>query len=114
MSSHIGVTDDPVLIAAPIGGFAHESKKSMPVEVVEEKNNLGVTVYADQRGHIKGEVTVKGVGEAAFATVTAGTITVGTVKVIKAKKTKELGKRAMFEYTGRILQNGVYTEPEEP
>lgn len=110
MPAHIGVNNDPALITPPVGGFAHESKKSLPVQIVTEKNNLGVTVFADPRGHIVGEVTVKGVGEASFAAVTSGSITVGTVKIIKAKKSKELGKRAQWEYTGRLLQNGVYTE----
>lgn len=113
MGAHIGVSNTPALIAPPSGGFAHESTKDSSVEVVNTKNNLGVTVYMDQRGHKKSQVTVKGVGVASFAIVTAGSFAPDTVKVLSSKGMHELGKRAEFEYSGVMYENGVYFEEED-
>lgn len=107
MASHVGVLSP--LIAAPSGGHVHESTAETSVEIVTTKNGSGVTVFADPRGHKKKVCTVKGVGVASFAIVTAGAITVDTLKVLSSKGMHELGKRAEFEYSGVIYSNGVYT-----
>lgn len=106
MASHFGVTTPA--IAAPAGGHVHEESIDEKCEIVTTPNNLGVTVFADFRGHKKADVSVKGVGSPNFALVTAGSITAGTLKVMSAKLVNELGKRIGFEYTGIKYINGVY------
>jgi len=106
MASHFGVTS-PV-IAAPSGGHVHEESISTKCEIVTTPNNLGVTVFADFRGHKKADISVKGVGSPSFATVTAGEIAAATLKVMSAKLINDLGKRIGFEYTAVKYTNGVY------
>jgi hypothetical protein len=106
MASHFGVTTPA--IAAPSGGHVHEESISDKCEIVTTPNSLGVTVFADFRGHKKADVSVKGVGSPNFALVVAGDIVAGTLKIMTAKLTNELGKRKMFEYTGLKYTNGVY------
>lgn len=107
MAAHIGVTNDPALIAPPAGGYAHESTTDTTCEVVQTKDNQGVTVFLDKRNHTKSTVTVKGTGVASFAIVTSGKINVGALKVSSAKGSHELGKRAEFEYSGVLYENGA-------
>lgn len=107
MPSHFGVTT-PV-IAAPTGGHVHEEVIDDKCEIVTTPNNLGVTVFADFRGHKKEDISVKGVGSVNFALVVAGTISPGTIKIMSAKLGNELGKRKTFEYGAIRYVNGVYT-----
>lgn len=105
MSSHIGVIGLPAGITLPVGAYAHTETKANKRKTVKTPNNLGVTTYFDQMPYNEGAVDVKGTGAADLTLVVAGRKTAGTLQVLKAKTTHDLGKRPEFDYSARVLTN---------
>lgn len=105
MASHIGVTGLPAGITLPSGAYAHSNSKQSKRKIVKTPNNLGVTVYLDQMPYTEEAIDVKGTGAADLTLVVAGNKAAGTLQVLKAKTTHELGKRPEFEYSARRFSN---------
>ena len=104
MPAQIGITSSFGL-AAPQGGYAHETSRKSSVEVVTTKNDQGVTVFADPKPFTKREITMKGVGAANFGLVAAGSFGAGELKIISAKGMEENEKRPEFEYHAELYEN---------
>jgi hypothetical protein len=104
MASHIGVNDLHG-ISVPEGGYAHESsiKKARPI--VETKDDQGVTRFMDQMPHEEQTISVKGTGDADLSIVAAGNVAAGSIQIISATASHELGKRPEFEIEARKFVN---------
>lgn len=78
---------------------------SSKLDLVPENNDQGVTIYADAKIAVRGDVKIEGVGTADFSIVAAGAIAVDVISVVGAKKIESNEKRPRFEYTGVLWTN---------
>jgi hypothetical protein len=106
MPAHIGI-QSTLGLTAPEGGYAHETSAENSAEVVTNKNDQGVTVFADPKPYTKRTVSMKGVGAANFALVASGGFQPGELKILSAKGMEENEKRAEFEYSGVLYLNAA-------
>ncbi len=106
MPAHIGI-QATFGLAAPQGGYAHETTAEDSAEIVTTKNDQGVTVFADPKPFTKRSVSMKGVGIADFALVASGGFAPGELKILSAKGMEENEKRAEFDYSGVLYTNAA-------
>jgi hypothetical protein len=104
MPAHIGAIDN-FGIAAPSGGYVHETSRESSVEIDPVKNNLGVTVVADPKQLITRKITAKGQGDPVLANVIVGAFAVDVVKIISMKRTESNDKRPEFEISAVAYSN---------
>jgi len=104
MPAHIGALDS-FGVAAPTGGYVHETSRESSVEIDSVKDNLGVTVVADPKPLITRKVTLKGQGDAVLTNVIAGAFAVDALKIVSAKRTESNDKRPEFEISAVAYSN---------
>lgn len=109
MADHLGVTNLFGLTAPSVGHVSASEKKSN-IGVATVRNASGVTVIAKAKQLIKDAITLRGKGDAEFANVTAGAITKGTPKIVRAKQSETNDDFPDFEIEAVNYSNR--TEPE--
>ena len=92
-------------LSVPEGGYVQESSSDSSVDVATIRNNLGVTVKAVPKPLVTKTVTIKGKGDAALASVAAGSFTAGTLRVTSAKQAESNDDFPDFEITGTAYSN---------
>ena len=104
MPAHIGAINS-FGVAAPTGGYLHETSRESSVEIDSVKNNLGVTVVADAKPLVTRKITAKGQGDPVLASVAAGAFAADAVKIVSAKRTESNDKRPEFEISAVAYGN---------
>ena len=104
MPAHIGAINN-LGVAAPSGGYLHETSRESSVEIDSVKDNLGVTVVADAKPLITRKITAMGQGDPVLTNVIAGAFAVDVVKIISMKRTESNDKRPEFEISAVAYSN---------
>lgn len=104
MPAHIGAINGFGL-AAPAGGYVHETSRESSVEIDSVKDNLGVTVVADPKPLVSRKITSRGQGDPVLASVVAGAFAADAVKIISVKRTESNDKRPEFEISAVAYSN---------
>ena len=104
MPAHIGALNNFGL-AAPAGGFVHETSRDGSVEIDTVKDANGITVLADPKPLVTKKISMKGQGDAGLAAVAAGAFAINVLKVISAKRSESNDKRPEFELSAVAYSN---------
>ena len=104
MPAHIGALNNFDL-AAPAGGFVHETSRDGSVEIDTVKDSNGITVVADAKPLVTKKISMKGQGDAGLAAVAAGAFAINVLKVISAKRSESNDKRPEFELSAVAYSN---------
>jgi hypothetical protein len=100
MAAFIGVVSTFGL-TTPAGGYTQESEQEETRETVTVRDETGTTVVALPKLKREFTVSIKGKGDPAIASVTAGAFSADTVKVISAKGSESSEEFPDFEITGK-------------
>lgn len=98
MATHLGVTNITDL-TAPAVGHIQSAEKTQDSEIVQLRNEFGVTVKAVSKKMNSEVHTITGKGDAELAAVTAGEFTAGVAKIVSAKQTENQDDFPDFEIT---------------
>ena len=104
MPAHIGALKSFGL-AAPAGGFVHETSREGSVEIDAVKDSNGITLVADAKPLVSRKITLKGKGDAGLAAVVAGAFAVDALKVVSAKRSESNEGRPEFELSAVAYSN---------
>ena len=104
MPAHIGALNNFGL-AAPTGGFVHETSRDGSVEIDTVKDANGITVLADPKPLVTKKISMKGQGDAGLAAVAAGAFAINVLKVLSAKRSESNDKRPEFELSAVAYSN---------
>lgn len=108
MATAIGIVSTFGL-TAPSGAVVQKSSRKRRGTLAKVTDSVstrhGVTVMAEMEKGVEVDVTLSGKGAVAFAAVTAGEITVGTVKQVGAKQMQSNTDFPDFEVTGKTYAN---------
>ena len=104
MPAHIGALNSFGL-AAPAGGFVHETSREGSVEIDAVKDAAGASALVGPKPLVKTKVTMKGQGDAGMALVVAGAFGLNVLKVISVKRSESNDKRPEFEISAVAYSN---------
>jgi len=104
MPAHLGVLSTFGL-AAPAGGYVHESSREDSVEIATIRDQSGVTVKAVPKPMVTRSVNIKGKGDANLAAVASGTFAEGVLRITEAKQGESNDDFPDFEINGTAYLN---------
>lgn len=104
MPAHIGVLNLDGHSAPATGAIQSRTSESS-IGAEEEPGVDGNTAYFVSHKYVRKEVEVEGVGDAELSLVTAGKISKGTAKVIRAKQQEFQNALPKFSRTAVVLDD---------
>ena len=102
----IGVTNLQGL-SAPATGSVQQSESERSINVEEEPDENGNTVYVVPHKYVTRRVRISGVGDAELASIAAGVISKGTVSVIRRKQSESTSGIPRFDIGGIAFEDRV-------